>query len=583
MQELKLQQWIDWLSTSLRWIILLGLALSLSFGSGHSTIVILGLLLASLWNLILTGLAFLDYRFRFYTYVLVLVDAVISLFVFNASQGLNGAIPWVGILPVISAALFFQIKDAILLAGLVMLLQVAIVSFNNSFLPIALFVSAIFPLYLGMALVTAYLIWKIKGLYPRQKVAQSEVSINERRSEKEQRRSIYKIISLMGASLNYQRVLEAALDLSIEALGTTDHVEEHLVSAVMLFDEQSDGHQLLVGSARRFTPTDMRIKITGRSGLIGQAIERGEACLSLNPAEDAELGRIVALRACNSVYCVPLRNGLDTYGVLLFGHLDNEFFSDDIRELLDIIGNQAMVAIQNARLYHELEIEKERIMEIQEEARKKLARDLHDGPTQSVSALAMRANFARRLIDRDAPKAAEELFKIEEMARKTTKEIRHMLFTLRPLVLESQGLAAALESMAEKMRDTFNQKVIIQVDAEMVSQIDIGKQGVIFYLAEEAVTNARKHAEAENIWVRLKNIGDDLAMLEIEDDGKGFDYHAASANYEQRGSMGMVNMRERAELVNGLLKIESTPGKGTRIRVVIPLSEEAADMLRQKA
>ena len=118
-----------------------------------------------------------------------------------------------------------------------------------------------------------------------------------------------------------------------------------------------------------------------------------------------------------------------------------------------------------------------------------------------------------------------------------------MLFTLRPLVLESQGLVAALESMAEKMKDTYNQTVIIEADAETVSQLEAGKQGVIFYIVEEAVNNARKHAQAAHVWVRLNWAGDDLVLLEIEDDGVGFDAAAVNGSYDQRGSLGMVNMR----------------------------------------
>jgi signal transduction histidine kinase len=222
------------------------------------------------------------------------------------------------------------------------------------------------------------------------------------------------------------------------------------------------------------------------------------------------------------------------------------------------------------------------MMEIQEEARRKLARDLHDGPTQSVAALAMRVNFARRLIERDGNAAAEELFKVEELARRTTKEIRHMLFTLRPLVLESEGLASALASMAEKMRETFSQNVIVSVDPDVLPELEMNKQAVIFYIAEEAVNNARKHAQAEHIWVRVQAAEDDLALLEIEDDGLGFDSTAVSSNYENRGSLGMVNMRERAELVNGVLAIDSAEGHGTRIQLWIPLTEAAADRLRNR-
>jgi signal transduction histidine kinase len=183
-------------------------------------------------------------------------------------------------------------------------------------------------------------------------------------------------------------------------------------------------------------------------------------------------------------------------------------------------------------------------------------------------------------MDRDSKAAGDEMFKIEELARRTTKEIRHMLFTLRPLVLESAGLRAALESMAEKMRDTYDQNVIIEVDDGCVENMDMSKQGVAFYIAEEGVNNARKHAEAEHVWVRLQPVDENVSMLEIQDDGVGFNVGAVDSGYENRGSLGMVNMRERTELLNGLLKVESEVGVGTRIRVFIPVNEEAAAKLR---
>jgi signal transduction histidine kinase len=135
--------------------------------------------------------------------------------------------------------------------------------------------------------------------------------------------------------------------------------------------------------------------------------------------------------------------------------------------------------------------------------------------------------------------------------------------------------------MAEKMRETYNQNVSIDVDPAIIPILEMGKQGVIFYIAEEAVTNARKHARAEHIWVRLKPIENELALLEIQDDGIGFDVGTVDATYEHRGSLGMINMRERAELVNGLINVQSTKGGGTRIQVVIPLTEEAVDRIHR--
>ncbi len=401
--------------------------------------------------------------------------------------------------------------------------------------------------------------------------------------DRERLQTIFDLISSLTATLNYQRVLDTALDLSATTLGTPSTPAERLVSAVLLFSEPAEGKQaqLTVAASRRFTPADTRSVLPGTRGLVGHAFEEGKPIASKDLAHDPELGRMVALRACKIAYCIPLRHGLDNYGVLLYAHPDPDFFTPSQREILGIIAHQSVIAIQNALLYRDLEQEKERMMEIQEEARKKLARDLHDGPTQSIAAIAMRVNFARRLLERDAKAAGEELFKIEDLARRTTGEIRHMLFTLRPLVLESQGLVAALEAMAEKMRETYNQNVIINADEKVVPELELGKQAIIFYIVEEAVNNARKHAQAAHIWVRLKPLEKCVALLEIEDDGVGFNVGAVDSTYEKRGSLGLVNIRERAELVNGIPSIDSAEGKGTRIRVVIPLNEEAADRLRR--
>jgi signal transduction histidine kinase len=175
--------------------------------------------------------------------------------------------------------------------------------------------------------------------------------------------------------------------------------------------------------------------------------------------------------------------------------------------------------------------------------------------------------------------AGDELTRVEELAHRTTKEIRHMLFTLRPLILESQGLQAALQAMADKMKETFGQDVSIDIDERIVSQMEMGKQGVLFYIVEEAVNNARKHANASNIWVRLKPFDANMALLEIVDNGLGFDVDAVNKAYDKRGSLGMVNLRERSELVNGHLDVKSAFGQGTTVQVYIPFTEESAERL----
>jgi signal transduction histidine kinase len=108
----------------------------------------------------------------------------------------------------------------------------------------------------------------------------------------------------------------------------------------------------------------------------------------------------------------------------------------------------------------------------------------------------------------------------------------------------------------------------------------MGKQGVIFFIAEQAINNARKHSEAPHIYVTLSGVDKDICVLEIRDDGLGFDVEAVEQAYDSNGSLGMVNLRERAELINGFLHIESEPGRGTKVQVFLPMTEEGVDRLQ---
>ncbi len=393
-------------------------------------------------------------------------------------------------------------------------------------------------------------------------------------AEVERLRTVLRGTAALNAALNYERVMDMALDLATSVL--TDAEDGGLVSALLLYS----GEELQLVSSRGFLRADQNADIPGRFGVVEKAMSSGQLEVTLDPPSDPELGRLLALRKCSIAVCIPLVVGLEVYGIMLFGHPKEDYLTEDGLEILESIAQQAIVALQNARLYGQLEQDKQRMTEIQEEARHKLARDLHDGPAQSIGAIAMRVNFARRLINRDAKRASDELYKIEELARRTSKEIRQMLFTLRPLILESEGLRAALKDLSRKIDEMHGQTVHVDVDPQIESAMEVGKQGVIFFIVEEAVNNARKHARAEHIWVRLKPDGE-MALLEIEDNGIGFDVAEVQDNYEKRGSLGMVNLYERAEMVHGTLRFESTRGQGTRISVRIPMTVEAAEALHR--
>ncbi len=572
----------DWFAVSLRWLSIVGAVISLSLWGDLAAWPNIILLVFLSWNLALTLLTGLNIRLPYHRYVCLGLDLLTVGLYFFLSGGFASPLWWLGTLPIMIAALYFEWRGMLVTVFLVSLIQMIVTAIQSTH-PYALF----FPAGAAVLLLLGGLIFSFVGtrlyrILRHDYQARIEAQMQKRRIEHDRIRAIYRLTSTLASTLNYQRVLDSVLDLSLTAVNTDPDVtaDERLISVVMLFSKSGT---LEIASARRLTPADKRAVLPGQKGAIGQALEKDQPVLLKEVKKDTELGHLVTFRTCEEVYCFPLRSGFDAYGILLFGHPQAGYFTADRCETLDILGRQAVFAIQNARLYQELLDERDRMIEVQEEARKKLARDLHDGPTQSVSAIAMRINLVQRMITRDPRGAREELNRIEDLARRTTKEIRHMLFTLRPLVLESQGLTAALKSMAEKIKETYSQDVQVQVDESLLENVEMGKQSVIFYLAEEAVNNARKHAKAPHIWVRLLPSGKDIIRLEVQDDGRGFDVEAVTRAYDQRGSLGLVNLHERTELVNGVLNIQSAPGKGTLIQVYIPLSEEAADQLHHSA
>lgn len=400
-----------------------------------------------------------------------------------------------------------------------------------------------------------------------------ERELKHLRAAADRARAIYDMAIMLGATLNSDRILDAVLEVSTvgfdELTDGAGNLEERPAGAVFLFG--SDG--MYVAASRNIGYEEANQTVSGERGLLYRVMSGGKPLIVNNLGDDPDLRRFSPFRRCRSAVCVPLRAGFELYGAVVFASPVPNTFSEVHIELLTAVASQASVALNNAQLYQDIRTEKEKILEVGEDERSKLARDLHDGPTQSISAIAMRLNFARLLLDRDPQRVKDELFKLENLARRTTKEIRTMLFTLRPVVLETQGLKVAVEQLVEKLKETGELPVTLAIEDKLDEQIDVNAKAVAWFITEEALNNAKKYAEAKHIWVRMR-IQDAHFVAEIEDDGKGFDYDATMANYDQRGSFGLLNYQERADLVGGRTVVRSTIGKGTRVTLVVPLHQE---------
>ncbi|GAB4525123.1 MAG: hypothetical protein OHK0046_40560 [Anaerolineae bacterium] len=393
---------------------------------------------------------------------------------------------------------------------------------------------------------------------------------------RERARTISEMTNALIGTTKFDRILDAALDIG--QISLRKNAKRRLVGLVMLF--RSFDEMLYIANSRGVRIIDPDRIIPGKEGIVGQTLEECIPIIGTNPAEDPELRKLGIFKGIRSVLVIPLRAHYNNFGVLIFGSEEYNAFNEDHIDTLNAIGVQATVALQNAVLYKTLLEEKERIIEMEEDARKALVRDLHDIPTQTISAVAMRIRIIMRQLELDPKSVPEELQTVEQMALRATEEIRHVLFKLRPLVLESKGLAAALEELAEKMQKTYKQPMTVRVGGDVERYLDDNQQGALFYLVEEASNNARKYAEASMINVQIARQGE-ILVVRIADNGKGFDIEAAHAN--EKGSFGMINMRERAELLDGNLSIKSAKGEGTTITVVIPLDLSRKDKRRNGA
>lgn len=200
----------------------------------------------------------------------------------------------------------------------------------------------------------------------------------------------------------------------------------------------------------------------------------------------------------------------------------------------------------------------------QDEERARIARELHDSAAQTLTALVLQLSAASR--DSGDPRLAERLDEIRTMAGAVLEEVRTLSHTVHPRVLDDLGLAAALEWLARHTRESTSLPVSVDAFGDAAA-IPAPVASVLYRVAQEALANAVRHADASAVAIMLQ-VGERTATLEVNDDGRGFDVEEAEA---RRPGMGLFSMQERVALVDGQLDVTSAPGEGTRVVASVPL------------
>jgi signal transduction histidine kinase len=274
-----------------------------------------------------------------------------------------------------------------------------------------------------------------------------------------------------------------------------------------------------------------------------------------------------------SLICVPLLANGKVIGALeILNKQSGENFNDDDLDILTTFAAQSAMAIENARLHRTLQAERDRVVALEEKVRKRLARDLHDGPAQLLSAIIMSVQFAKEILTRTPEKLDKlraELEELEPLATKALHQVQTMLFDLRPVTLETQGLAPALESYVKRLRLADDFAVSLEI-RDFAERLDAKAEAAIFSIVREAVGNVRKHAHASHLELGMNRYDGNLVVT-IRDDGQGFDLAQVDRPRDQGGNLGLLNMRERAKMLKGEFSIESAIAQGTLVKLIVPL------------
>ena len=260
---------------------------------------------------------------------------------------------------------------------------------------------------------------------------------------------------------------------------------------------------------------------------------------------------------------VPLVEGERLLGILNVATSEWDMFTPQDLQLLSAVGYQLATAIERTQL-----AEQATQMALVEE-RNRLAREVHDTLAQELAGIALQLEAADALLDSSPERARARIRQALEQARESLDEARRSVLNLRAGPLERQSLAAALDTLGRRFAEETGIVVTTNVALEGL-RLPARSEEAFYRIAQEALTNVRRHAQAGAVAIELLVAGDEV-ILTIADDGRGFSAGAAPA--EPVHGFGLIGMHERARLLNGSMRISSCPGEGAQVEVRLPLHE----------
>ncbi len=280
-------------------------------------------------------------------------------------------------------------------------------------------------------------------------------------------------------------------------------------------------------------------------------------------------------RAPASVLCAPLTTRAGTLGVLEVYRATPGPFSDDEIFVVSVLAVETAAALENARLYEALREREERLTQYagklvnsQEEERRRISRDIHDGLGQMIVSAFQYLQAHEYSLSEGHPR--ETFTRGLSVLQQCIGETRRVMSDLRPSTLDDFGLVVALQQQLDGVAREAGWHATFEVDGA-VARLIPAVETTVFRVVQEALNNARKHAAATRVAVTLAACADEV-VVEVRDWGRGFAVDGVTARPERGEHLGLMGMRERVALLGGRVAIASAPGAGTTVRIALPVT-----------
>jgi signal transduction histidine kinase len=282
------------------------------------------------------------------------------------------------------------------------------------------------------------------------------------------------------------------------------------------------------------------------------------------------------LSQTGAVLAVPLLVGDKLLDILTLGERQSgALYSQEDLDLLVTLAHNAGLGLETARLHEErVAILRRQLAEVtaaQEEERRRIARELHDGVGPALASMNLRLQTAGKLLEQDRH-LADEIAELANLAQANVRDIRRLIYDLRPAALDELGLVPALRDYVARCRREHGLEIVASWPPED-ERLPPSTKTALFRIVQEALTNAARHAQARRVDLALE-WDEKLVRLLVADDGQGFDLYEARDRARQGGHLGLWSMRERVEQLGGHFVVDSAPGQGTRLKMTIPRGNE---------